>query len=262
MPVALITGGSSGIGLALARRLAAIGYDLVLVARDEARLTSTADALRTTHRVAVEELPADVSSLDGCRLVETRLVSNDRPVDLLINSAGYGLRKPFLVNSIEDETRLLDVHVRATLRLCHAAGRAMSARRSGAIINVSSVAGWLPRGTYSAHKAWVTIFSEGLNRQLRGSGVRVMALASGFVRTEMQQRMGISRSRIPAWAWLDADDVARIALRDLTKGVVVSVPSARYKVIGSFLRHAPHRLFIRGGRPAPRPAPPRQLADE
>src|SRR5687767_5921037 len=142
MPVALITGGSSGIGLALARRLAAIGYDLVLVARDEARLTSTADALRTTHRVAVEELPADVSSLDGCRLVETRLVSNDRPVDLLINSAGYGLRKPFLVNSIEDETRLLDVHVRATLRLCHAAGRAMSARRSGAIINVSSVAGW------------------------------------------------------------------------------------------------------------------------
>jgi short-subunit dehydrogenase len=260
MAVALITGGSSGIGLAFARRLAGSGYDLVLVARDAARLAATAESLRGSHGVDVEVLPADVSSLAGCRLVETRLGREDRPIDLLINSAGHGLRKPFLVNSIEDETRLLDVHVRATLRLCHAAGRAMSARGSGAIINVSSVAGWLPRGTYSAHKAWVTIFSEGLSRQLRGSGVRVMVLASGFVRTEMQQRMGVRRSRIPWWAWLDADDVVRAALRDLQRGVVVSVPSRRYQAIAFGLRHTPHRWLIRGAGRAPppvrRPQPP------
>jgi uncharacterized protein len=254
VPRALITGGSSGIGLALARRLAETGYDLVLVARDAARLTSTADALRASHGVTVEELPADVSSLAGCRLVETRLERADDPVDLLINSAGHGVRRPFLANSVEAEIELLNVHVRATLRLCHAAGRAMSARGTGAIINVSSVGGWVPRGTYSAHKAWVTTFSEALHGQLRGSGVRVMALAPGFVRTEMHQRMGIPNLQMASWAWLDADDVARIALRDLEKGAAVSVPSARYKAFALILRHAPRRLVIPAARRSPFPA--------
>ena len=260
MPRALITGGSSGIGLAFARRLAESGYDLVLVARDPARLNSTAADLRAAHGSSVETLPADVSALAGCRLVEARLAKEDRPVDLLVNSAGHGLRKPFLVNSIEEETRLLDVHVRATLRFCHAAGRAMSARGSGAIINVSSVAGWLARGTYSAHKAWVISFTEALNRQLAGSGVRAMVLAPGLVRTEMQQRMGAKRSRVPSWAWLDADAVVATALRDLAKGAVVSVPSTRYKVARFLLRHAPRRLLARPRsavtREAAQPPPP------
>jgi uncharacterized protein len=269
VPRALITGASSGIGLAFARRLAESGYDLVLVARDPARLTSAAAGLRTAHGRGVEVLPADVSSLAGCRLVEARLVRQEQPVDLLINSAGHALRKPFLVNSIEDESRMLDVHVRATMRLCHAAGRVMSARGSGAIINVSSIAGWFPRGTYSAHKAWVTTFTEGLSRRLAGSGVRVMVLAPGFVRTAMQQRMGVHRSRIPSWAFLDADQVAAAALRDLKKGTVVSVPSARYKMARFILRHAPHRLLpgpntriTRGERRSPLPAHQQQPTDQ
>jgi uncharacterized protein len=248
VPCALITGASSGIGLAFARKLAASGYDLVLVGRDSVRLTSTSATLRTTHGIGVEEQPSDLSSLAGCRLVERRLVREDQPVDLLINNAGFGLRKPFLANSIEDEGRMLDLHVRATLRLCHAAGRTMSARGSGRIVNVSSVAGWMPRGSYSAHKAWVTTFTEALSGQLAGSGVRVMALVPGLVHTELHERMGTPTSRIPSWAWLDPDDVVAAALKDLDGRTVVSVPSARYKLARFFLRHAPRRALMPASR--------------
>jgi short-subunit dehydrogenase len=245
MPTALVTGATAGLGLAFARRLAEDAYDLVLVARDEERLTTTAAQLHRTYGVAVEVIAADLADDEGCELVEKRLLAGQPPIDLLVNNAGFGLRKPFAANDVEDEERMLRVLVRAVLRLTHAALPAMRERGRGAVINVSSVASFLPRGTYGAAKAWVTSFSEGLAHDVRPSGVRVVALCPGFVRTEFHERMGMATGGIPKLLWLDADAVVDATLRDLARGKVVSVPSARYKVIVGTARYVPRGLLAR-----------------
>ncbi|NED95791.1 SDR family oxidoreductase [Phytoactinopolyspora alkaliphila] len=249
MPTALVTGPTAGIGLAFARKLAARGFDLVLVSRDADRLSSVADELRAGHGTAAEVLPADLAS--DTTAVEERLRDTARPVDFLVNNAGHGLRKPFLANDIADEEGLLDVHVRAVLRLTHAVLPGMIERRRGAVVNVSSVAAWVPRGTYSAAKAWATSFSEGLASQVDGSGVRVMALAPGFTRTEFHERAEMSMSGLPSWLWLDADKLVDAALRDLNRGKAVSVPGAVYKAAAAALPRLPRRLVRATGRRHP-----------
>lgn len=251
MPTALITGPTSGIGAAFARKLAATGHDLVLVSRQVGRLEQTADALRDTHDVGVDVLPADLATHDGMKLVEARLRDDVRPIDLLVNNAGFTLKKPFLANDIEDEEAMLNVLVLAVMRLTHAALPGMTERGAGAVVNVSSVAGWLPRGTYSAAKAWVTSFSEGMATATAGTGVRVMALTPGFVRTEFHQRAEIDMSRISDRMWLDADELVDAALKDLRRGKVVSVPGATYKAARLLLTKMPRRLVISAGKRHP-----------
>lgn len=251
MPTALITGSTSGIGASFARKLAASGHDLVLASRQVGRLEQVADALRDTHSVAVDVLPADLATHDGMRLVEDRLRGGGRPIDLLVNNAGFTLKKPFLANDIDDEEAMLNVLVLAVMRLTHAALPGMIDRGAGAVVNVSSVAGWLPRGTYSAAKAWVTSFSEGMATATAGTGVRVMALAPGFVRTEFHQRAEIDMSQISDRMWLDADQVVETALTDLRRGKVVSVPSATYKAARFLLTKAPRRLVTATGKRHP-----------
>ncbi len=243
MPTALVTGATAGIGAAFARRLAAECHDLVLVARDVERLEGSASELEAATGRRAEMLSADLADRAACAAVEHRLADPDRPVDVLVNNAGFGLRRPFLATDIDEEERLLDVLVRAPLRLTHAALPGMVERRRGAVVNVSSVAGWLARGTYSAAKAWVTTFSESLAAQVADSGVRVMAVCPGYVRTEMHERIGLDRSRLaPSWAWMDPDDLVDGALRDLRRGRVVSVPSLRFRVAATAFRHGPLRL--------------------
>lgn len=247
MPTALITGPTSGIGLAFARKLAADGFNLVLVARDAERLGSVANELRGAYGVGVEVLPADLGT-DTAPVV-ARLRIPDRPIDLLVNNAGFGLRKPFIANDIDEEEHMLDVLVRAVLRLTHAALPGMIERRRGAVINVSSVSGWVPRGTYSAAKAWVTTFTVGLSAQLAGTGVQAMALAPGFTRTEFHDRAEMRMGGLPGWLWLDADAVVDAALNDLRKGKQVSVPGPVYKVATAILPRLPRRLVVGvGGR--------------
>jgi len=242
---ALITGATAGIGHSFAVQLARRGHDLVLVARDKARLEAVAGELRSTYGVAVEVLPADLVDRAELATVEARLADRDRPVDLLVNNAGFGLKKRFRDNTVEEENAMLDVLVTAVLRLSHAALGAMSERRRGGIINVSSVAAFLPRGSYSAAKAWVNSFSEWAHHEYRDEGITVTALCPGFTKTEFHERMDVSRGSAPDFMWLDADELVEAALDDHAKGRAYSIPSAQYKVIATAARLVPNRLLQR-----------------
>ncbi len=244
-PTALVTGPTAGIGLSFARQLAASGHDLVLVSRTRERLEKLAAELEEQHGSRVEVIVADLGDREQLAPVEARLADPSRPVDLLVNNAGLGLKHPFLDNSAADEQRLLDVLVTAVLRLTHAALGPMVARGSGAVINVSSVAGYLPRGTYSAAKAYVTSLSEWADLTYRDRGVRVMALLPGFTKTEFHARMDVSRDSAPRWLWLDADRLVAEALRDLAKGRRVSIPSRRYKVLAAVAKYTPTSVQAR-----------------
>lgn len=244
-PIAVITGPTAGIGLAFAHQLASRGYDLVLVARDRRRLTELAGELGEQHGCEVEVLPADLADRDQLLAVEQRVAAAERPVELLVNNAGFGLKHPFLDNDIAEEQRMLDVLVTAVLRLSHAAIGPMVARGHGGIINVSSVAGYLPRGTYSASKAYVTQLSRWADATYRSQGVRTMALCPGFTKTEFHQRMEVGRGSAPSWMWLDADRLVSDALRDFDAGKSVSIPSLQYKVLTTVARFTPTALQAR-----------------
>ncbi|MBB5829675.1 SDR family NAD(P)-dependent oxidoreductase [Micromonospora carbonacea] len=247
---ALVTGATAGIGAEFARRLAADGWALVLVARDAARLAEKAAELTGRYGHPVEVIPADLSTADGCAEVERRL-TGDGQVDLLVNNAGISLNQPFLRSSPDDESRLLGLNVHAVLRLTRAAIGPMIRRGDGAVINVSSVAGFgpvMPGSTYPASKAWVTAFSESIDLTTRPRGVRVMALCPGYTRTGAHERIGIDMSGTPRLMWLRAEQVVDEALRDLRKGRSVSVPSRRYKLAVAAVRHAPRGLLRRFAR--------------
>ncbi|UQI43138.1 SDR family oxidoreductase [Streptomyces sp. HU2014] len=245
MTTVLITGATAGIGAAFARRLAGEGHDLVLVARNEERLGEQATELHDRHGVEVEVLAADLSEDKGIEAVEDRLRDPARPVHLLVNNAGFGNKGRFLEVSMADELKMLKVHCEAVLRLTAAATEAMRERRRGAVINVASVAAFVPRGTYGASKAWVVQFTQGVARDMAGSGVRLMALCPGFVRTEFHERAGMGTDNVPGWLWLDADKLVGAALRDLGHGKTLSVPDPRYKAITGLMKLAPHRVVSR-----------------
>jgi short-subunit dehydrogenase len=240
MPTALITGATAGIGAAFARRLAADGFTLVLVARDGERLAASAETLRKRYGVAVETLPADLALDEGLAAVEERLRAG--AVDLLVNNAGFGHRENFLNVPIADEVRMLRVHCEAVLRLTRAALPYMISKRRGGVVNVASAAAFFTRGTYSSSKAWVVNFSESAASELTGTGVRVMALCPGFVRTEFHERAHLDVSGLPAFLWLSADQVVKEAMRDLALGRRVSIPSVRYKLVVGIGRYVPRKL--------------------
>jgi short-subunit dehydrogenase len=240
---ALITGPTAGIGFEFARQLAGRGLDLVLVARDKARLAEVAAELHDEYAVDVEVLPADLGKRKQLAVVEARLADPERPIELLVNNAGYGLKDRFLDNSADDEQAMHDVLVTAVLRLSHAALGPMAERGHGGVINVSSVAAFLPRGTYSAAKAWVNSFSEWAGNEYRPQGVKVMALCPGFVKTEFHERMQVGRGSAPGFMWLEPDDLVRDALADYDKGRSISIPSMRYKAVVTTSRVVPRRLL-------------------
>jgi len=248
MPTALVTGASAGIGYAFARRLAGRGHDLVLVARDAARLEEFAQVLRRAHRVGVEVLPADLTVRDQLDAVARRLLDDDRPVDVLVSNAGTGIAGRFVGGDLATEERALDLMVRAVLVLTHAAVPGMVARGRGAVVTVSSVAAFLPGGTYSAAKAWAATFTTSLALELAGTGVTATALCPGYVRTEFHGRAGIAVDTLPGWAWLDADRLVADCLADVDRGRAVSIPGRRYRAAVLLLRHLPLRAASVVGR--------------
>ncbi len=251
-PVALITGPTSGIGAGYARRYASDGYDLVLVARDVDRLTKLAGEL-ADEAGSIEVLPADLADSTDRKKVCERL---GRGVHVLVNNAGFGTSGEFWKTDPALLQAQLDVNVTAVMHLTRAALPAMLDAGTGTVINIASVAGLVPgRGsTYSASKAWVISFSEGLAVGLQGTGVGVHAVCPGYVHTEFHTRAGIDMAKSPSFMWLEVDDVVDQSLADIARGKVISIPGLQYKALIAAERMIPRTLMravtkrVGGGR--------------
>lgn len=238
---ALVTGASTGIGEAVARRLAAGGVDLVVVARDEARLRHLAGELADRHQVEVEVLPADLTTPDGVQVVVDRLADPDRSVaDLVVNNAGAGCYGTFWESDPAAQQAAIELNVSALVALTRAALARLVPLGRGAVLNVSSVVGDQPsprHAVYAATKAFVTSFSQGVHEELRGTGVGLTVVLPGFTRTEFQERAGTDDRGVPQGAWMEAADVADVALAATAAGRAVCVPGTVNKVmlVGSWL---------------------------
>jgi short-subunit dehydrogenase len=243
MASALITGGTSGIGHAFAVEFASRGTDLVLVARDADRLEKVAAELRETHGVEVETISADLAVRDDVMRVADRIEDPARPIDWLINNAGFGLHSTVLDRSeIDIQARAFDVMCLAVLILGGAAGRAMRARGSGRIVNVASTSAAIYTGNYSAVKAWARTYSTALQLELRGTGVTVTGLLPGWVRTKFHDRAGINASKLPGFVWIEADKLVRSCLADAEKGRIESIPDLKWKIAMFIGDHGPRGL--------------------
>lgn len=240
---ALITGASVGIGDCFARLLADEGYNLVINARNKEKLEERAEFLRKSYNIEVEVLAADLAT--ECEKVESYIESHE--IEVLINNAGFGLNQSFLSSPIEEEQRVLDVLVRAPMRLMHAVLPQMRKRNSGVIINVSSTAAFIAGGHYSAAKSYLTVISESLHTQMLPTNVKVSSLNPGFVRTEFHQRAGMKMGAIPNIMWLNGDFLVKKAWTDALKGKAISIPGWQYKVLRAIIALAPRRTVRKMG---------------
>jgi short-subunit dehydrogenase len=243
-PVALVTGASAGIGEQFARILAERGNDLVLVARDGARLDALAKELEARHTRRCEVLAADLTDANALATVEARTAT----VDVLVNNAGFGTFGNFHELDVEGEDRQIRLNVLALVRLTHAAAKGMAERGHGAILNVASLAGYQPTpndATYAATKAFVLSFTQAIHEELRDRGVSVSVLAPGFTRTEFQARADFDPSAVPSFLWQEAEPVARAGLDGLAKNKAVIVPGAMNRFAAGMSDVAPQSLSRR-----------------
>lgn len=282
MGTALVTGATSGLGEEFCWQLAAGGHDLVLVARREQVLEALADKLRNVAGVGAQVIAADLSTPEGVAAVSRRLdvggqdgpcgmdgdpggargtegacrgtrgsaggtgEGPERPVDLLVNNAGFGLGRAFVDNSVVNEERGLDVMVRAVMVLSHHAARSMRSRGRGAVLNIGSVASRTGGGTYSAHKAWVVAFTEGLSEELAGTGVSATVVCPGPVATSFFANAGIDLGGRLAVA--TPERVVADALQAVRAGRVQTTPTLTYKAAMAAMKVAPRALVLRAMR--------------
>ena len=242
---ALVTGATAGIGESFSRLLAGNNYNIVLVARDLPRLQERATALEAKFGISTHVIQADLATDDGCLKVEKYIAENQ--IDVLINNAGFGTNKAFTMSALEVEQQLLDVLVRTPMRLMHVALPLMKARNNGIIINVSSVAGYIAGGSYSAAKSYLTVLSESLNTELSATNVKVSALCPGFTRTEFHQRGKMSMKGLPNFLWLNSDRLVEQSWRDGLKGKAVSVPGWQYKLLVFIVETMPRSIVRKVG---------------
>ena len=242
---ALVTGATAGIGESFTRLLAQNGYNIVLVARDLPRLQERAKGLESSFGIETKVIQADLATDAGCKTIEDFIRNNQ--IDVLINNAGFGLNKAFTMSQLDAEQQMLDVLVRTPMRLMHVALPAMKERNKGVVINVSSVAGWIAGGTYSASKSYLTVLTESLHTELSSTNVKVSALCPGFTRTEFHQRGGMSMKGLPAFMWLNSDKLVATAWKDAVAGKAVSVPGWQYQLLTFLMRNIPRSLVRKVG---------------
>jgi len=240
---ALVTGATVGIGESFTRLLASKGYNIALVARDEVRLHERAGDLREKYGIQTFVLPADLATKSGVKSVEKYIQSYE--IEVLINNAGFAINKVFTASDLGDEQDLLNVLVRTPMRLMHVILPGMKERKSGTIINVSSVAGFIAGGTYSAAKSYLTVLSESINTDLKGSGVKVSALCPGFTRTEFHKRARMKMKGLPSFLWLNADKLVAKAWKDAQANKPVSIPGWQYKLLIAIISITPRGLIRR-----------------
>ena len=242
---ALVTGATAGIGESFTRLLAENNYNIVMVARDLQRLEERARELESKFKISTHLIQADLATESGCAVIE-QYISNNQ-IDVLINNAGFGLNKAFTMSSLEAEQQMLDVLVRTPMRLMHAVLPGMKERNKGVVINVSSVAGYIAGGSYSASKSYITVISESLNTELAGTNVKVSALCPGFTRTEFHQRARMSMKGLPNFMWLNADELVKKAWSDALRGEAVSIPGWQYRVLTFVIQAVPRSLVRKVG---------------
>ena len=239
---ALVTGATAGIGESFCRLLADNNYNIVLVARDLPRLQERANQLKAKFNVETHVIQADLSTDAGCNVVEQYLANNQ--IDVLINNAGFGLNKAFTMSELKAEQEMFDVLVRTPMRLMHVILPGMKERNKGVVINVSSVAGYIAGGSYSAAKSYLTVITESLHTELANTNIKVSALCPGFTRTEFHQRGRMSMKGLPGFMWLDSDALVAKAWSDALQGKAVSIPGWQYQLL-VFVIHALPRSIIR-----------------
>jgi short-subunit dehydrogenase len=245
--LACITGATSGIGRVFAQRLAAQGYDLLLVARDATRLASVASELSAAHGIDAETCEADLSRDDDIARLAARLRDEPR-LATFVSNAGFGTRGTIITADPAKQAQMLRLHVQATHELVSAVLPGMTERNAGTVIVVASVASWSPTAgnvNYNATKVYQRMYCEAVAHELMGTGVHVQALCPGFTYTEFHDRLGSGRKGIPTWAWLSAERVVDTSLAQAAaRGPVVCVPGKRFKLIVFLLRYAP---WVLGG---------------
>jgi short-subunit dehydrogenase len=240
---ALVTGATSGIGESFTRLLASNKYNVVLVARDLPRLQERAQGLEAKYGIKTHVIQADLATDEGCLKIEKYILENQ--IDVLINNAGFGTSKAFTMSTLDIEQQLLDVLVRTPMRLMHVALPLMKQRNEGIIINVSSVAGYIAGGSYSASKSYLTVLTESLHTELAATKVKVSALCPGFTRTEFHQRGKMSMKGLPNFLWLDSDRLVEQSWKDAMKGKPVSVPGWQYKLLVFVVQTLVPRSLVR-----------------
>ena len=249
---ALVTGASSGIGAIYAERLAARGYDLILVARNQERLAVLAKHLADQYGRKVEVIVADLAG-DGLATVEAVLKQN-ASINLFVNNAGIGAAGPLLSSDVDKMDEMIAINVRAPMRLAYAAAPGFVERGGGAIINIGSIVGVAPEilnGVYGGTKAFVLALSLSLHKELADKKVRVQAVLPGATATELWERAGLPISNLPAEIVMKAEDVVDAALAGFDQGELVTIPSlpdaadwdayeaARQKLMPNLSRNTP-----------------------
>ncbi|MFM5951200.1 MAG: SDR family NAD(P)-dependent oxidoreductase [Micrococcales bacterium] len=242
---AIVTGPTAGIGAAYAKLLASKGFNLVLVSRDLARLEKTAAELAGTYAIETQVISADLTTELGIASLEEFITRNE--IEVLINNAGFGLNSSFVKSSAADEQGVLNILVTAPMRLTHAVLPQMVARKSGTIVNVSSVAGYIAGGHYSAAKSYVTVLTESVHAEVSKHGVKVSALCPGFTKTEFHQRAKMKMDALPKFMWLDAEFLVAKSWADVQAGKAISIPGWQYRVMVWFLGVAPRAWVRRTG---------------
>jgi short-subunit dehydrogenase len=245
--VALVTGASSGIGEALARRIAREGRDLALVARRGDRLAALAREVERTSGVRAYALPVDLVRPAAVRALLGEIEARGLVVDWLVNNAAFGTTGRFDRLPVEREIEQVRLNVEVLVELAGRCLPGMVARGRGAVVNVASVAGFAPgpfMATYGATKAFVLSFTEALAAELRGTGVHVLCVCPGLTRTEFQERAAVDVSRVPSFAWMSAEEVADQAVRAVGRGPVL-VNGLLNGLMASGMRLLPHGLTTR-----------------